>query len=167
MATRYSVDVHHSSVGFSIKHMMISNVKGKFKAFSGTLEFDANKFVSLSALIEVNSIDTNEPKREQHLLSPDFFDEGNYPNISFRMTSYDNNIIVGDITIRDVTKSIKLDTEVHGLISSSGKKHLGFTMTGKLNRKDFGLNWNSIIEAGGVAVGEEVKLMIDIEAIEE
>lgn len=172
MATKFNIDTLHSHVGFSVKHLMISNVKGNFKNFSGSFEFENGNFKSLTTEIDVNSINTGEPNRDKHLKSADFFDLSNYPNLTFKMFKYlpdsdEDGIMEGEITIRGVTKPIQLDTEINGIIENQGKKHLGFTLKGKLNRKDFGLNWNGLIEAGGVVVSDEIKLTIEVEAISE
>ncbi|MFV0480797.1 MAG: YceI family protein [Campylobacteraceae bacterium] len=166
MATKFNVDKTHSSVGFSVRHMMISNVKGEFKDFSGSAEFDNNAFTALNADIVVKSIFTGEPKREAHLLSPDFFDEANFPILNFKMTSYKAGEMVGDLTIRGNKKSVKLSVDVNGVIENSGTKHLGFSLSGKISRKEFGLTWNGLIETGGAMVGDEVKLIIEVEAVE-
>lgn len=163
------IDKSHSEVGFSIKHMMISNVKGKFHEFDADIEYDTKnkKFESLSATVEATSIDTGIEKRDNHLRSADFFEVSKFPNITFEMTSYsasgDEGVMTGDLTIHGVTKSVKLDVTVNGTIKdNSGNTRIGFTLEGKINRKDFGLTWNKIVEAGGFAVGDKVKITIEL-----
>lgn len=166
------IDKSHSEVAFSIKHMMISNVKGNFNSYDGNIDFDikAKKFNTLKATIFAKSIDTGIEKRDNHLRSADFFEVDKYPEITFVMTSYtangDSGIMEGDITIHGVTKKITLGVDVNGVIKDfQGNTRAGFTFTGKLNRKDFGLTWNKALEFGGFAVGEEVKLTIELETV--
>lgn len=168
-ANEYIVDAAHSSVGFSIKHLMISNVKGNFKSFDAELEYDkeTKKFTTIVATVDTASIDTGIKKRDNHLRSPDFFDIQKYPQITFEMTNATQESVTGNITMHGVTKEIKLKSIVHGMIKDSqGNQRMGFTLEGKLNRKDFGLAWNKLLEGGGLTVGEEVILTIDIQAIE-
>lgn len=174
IASPYELDVSHSEVGFSVKHMMISNVKGKFGVFDGELDFDAKTktFKALSAVMDADSIDTDDDRRDEHLKSKDFFDANEFDEVKFKMTSYkktsaDEGVMSGKLTIKNITKDIKLNVEIGGVIKGfKGENRLGFTMSGKINRKDFGLKWNKVLEAGGVAVGDTVKLNIEIEAYE-
>lgn len=167
------IDKAHSDVGFSIKHLMISNVKGKFTNYSANMDFDLDKkiFTKLEATVDASSIDTGIVKRDNHLRSPDFFDVKKYPDIKFVMTSYekeDNSegYIYGELTIHGVTKKVKLGAEINGVIKGfKGETRVGFTLTGKINRKDFGLNWNRVLELGGVAVGDKVKILIELQTI--
>lgn len=167
------IDKAHSDVGFSIKHLMISNVKGKFTNYSANMDFDLDKkiFTKLEATVDASSIDTGIVKRDNHLRSPDFFDVKKYPDIKFVMTSYekeDNSegYIYGELTIHGVTKKLKLEAEINGVIKGfKGETRVGFTLTGKINRKDFGLNWNRVLELGGVAVGDKVKILIELQTI--
>jgi len=168
-ASEYIIDSAHSNIGFSIKHLMISNVKGTFKSFDAELEFDekTKTFTNMFATIETTSIDTGIKKRDDHLRSSDFFDVQKYPTIVFEMTSINDDIITGDITIHGVKKEIKLTSTIHGVIKDSqGNLRVGFTLEGALNRKDFGLSWNKLLEGGGLTVGEKVTITIDVEAIE-
>lgn len=169
----FVVDNGHTSVGFSIKHMMITNVTGVFKEFDGKLDFDEEKksFNSLNANVVVASIDTGIQKRDEHLRSADFFEVNKYPKITFKMTKYtpngDEGEMEGELTIRDITKKVVLKTEIGGIIKDQqGNKRLGFSLSGKINRKDFGLTWNKTLETGGVVVGDEVKLNIEVQAKE-
>lgn len=170
-AEKLEIDKSHSEVGFSIKHLMISNVKGEFSDYSADIEFDTKtkKFTKLVATIKPTSIDTGIEKRDNHLRSPDFFDVEKYPDMTFKMTSYkhdDDNegYIYGDLTLHGVTKPVKLEVEFNGMVKDPwGGTRAGFTIEGKINRKDFGLSWNKALEAGGVLVGDTVKIHIELE----
>ncbi|MDX3959159.1 YceI family protein [Aliarcobacter skirrowii] len=157
----YIVDSSHSNVGFSVKHMMVSNVVGKFNDFSGTFVYDekSNSLVSLKGELKVASIDTANSKRDGHLKGDDFFDSKKYPNITFKTTKVQKNRVFGDITIKGVTKNIELKLENGGAFALKS----GFSLSGLIKRSDFGITWNKVLEAGAVAVGDEVKLIIDIE----
>lgn len=167
-AAMYKVDVSHSTVGFKVKHMMISTVTGKFGNFSGSYELDKGVFKSLKGDIKATSIDTGIVKRDDHLRSADFFDATKYGDITFVMTSATKDKMTGNLTIRGVTKKVTLDIDMGGTVEDPwGNQRSGFVLTGQINRKDFGLNWNKAIEAGGVVVGDEVKLIVEIEGIAE
>lgn len=168
----FIIDDSHSRVGFSIKHMMISNVQGEFKQYEGDIIFDekAYKFEKLTATVNVASVDTGIEKRDNHLRSADFFDSEKYPEITFAMKSYkgdkEEGVVEGDLTIHGITKPVTMKVEIGGVaVDPWGNTRLGFAMTGKINRKDFDLKWNKAMEAGGFVVGEEVKLNIEIEAM--
>lgn len=172
-ASDFEIDKTHSQVSFKVKHMMISNVQGTFKAYDAEIEFDKNtmQFTSLSAEIETKSVDTGIEKRDNHLRSADFFDATKNPLITFEMTSYkgdkEEGKMDGNLTIRGISKAVTLDVEIGGIIKDpAGLTRLGFVLEGKIKRKDFGLKWNKLLEAGGLAVSETVKLTIEIEAIE-
>lgn len=168
-AKEFVIDNTHSNIGFSIKHMMISNVKGNFNTYSADIDYDAEKkvFNKLAAKIEAASIDTGITKRDDHLRSADFFDVEKFKTIDFVMTSMKDGKIHGKITIHGVTKDIVLESKVHGVIKDfQGHQRVGFTLEGKLNRKDFGLTWNKILEGGGLTVDDTVNLSIEVEAIE-
>ncbi|WP_418180003.1 YceI family protein [Aliarcobacter lanthieri] len=160
-AGEYKLDATNSNAGFTVKHMMVSNVHGKFKDISGTFEFDekTNSLVSLNGEIIVASVDTADEKRDNHLKADDIFDAQKFPKISFKSTKVEKDAVYGDLTMKGVTKNIKLDLENGGAL---GKK-AGFTLAGKINRSDFGVTWNKVLETGGVAVSDEVKLNIDIQ----
>jgi len=162
----YSVDVSHSNVGFKVKHMMISTVSGNFSGFSGSYELDKGVLKSLSATIKAATVDTGIVKRDEHLRSEDFFDVAKFPEITFAMISQKGKKVTGDLSIHGITKKVVLALDMGGeVIDPWGNKRSGFVLTGKVNRKDYGLNWNEAIEAGGVVVGEEVKLIIEVEGI--
>lgn len=166
MATEYKVDNAHTNVGFTVKHMMITNVHGKFTSYDAVIDFDESTktFKKLVANIDTKSIDTGITDRDNHLRSDDFFASEKFPKMTFEMTSYkadgDEGKISGNLTIRGITKPVTLEVED---ISVLGSK-MGFSLEGKINRQDFDLKWNKAIELGGVAVANEVKIKVDIEA---
>ena len=167
-AAVYKVDPSHSNVGFKVKHMMISTVSGKFNNFSGMYDLDKGQFKSLSGMIKADSIDTGIVKRDDHLRSADFFDVAKYSDITFSMTSATKNKMTGNLTIQGITKKVVLDIDMGGVVEDPwGNQRSGFVLSGKINRKDFGLMWNKAIEAGGVVVGDEVKMIVEVEGIEE
>ncbi len=167
-AAVYKVDPSHTAVGFSVKHMMISTVSGKFSDFNGTYDLNKGIFKSLSGHIKTASVDTGIAKRDDHLRSADFFDAANFPDMTFTMKSATKTKMTGNLTIRGVTKKEVLNIEMGGVITDPwGNQRSGFVLSGKVNRKDFGLNWNKAIEAGGFVVGDDVKLIIEVEGIEE
>jgi polyisoprenoid-binding protein YceI len=171
----WAIDPTHSEIGFKVKHMMFTNVSGKFNAFETSIENEDNNFetskINFSA--EINSVDTNNTDRDIHLKSADFFDADNFPKLSFVSTQIkkinDGKYqISGDLTIKDVTKNIALETEYSGLMTDPwGNTKIGLSITGKINRKEFGLTWNAALEAGGVLVGEEIKLVSEIQLIKQ
>ncbi len=173
-AAIYVIDPAHSEIAFSVSHLVISHVKGRFHKFEGEFEFDkANvKLTSAWLKIRAESIDTDVDKRDNHLRSSDFFGVAQYPLITFKLKSCKRTIAnrmvaFGDITIHGVTKGIILRGEFLGAATGpQGKKRVGFTAGGVINRRDFGLTWNQIIETGGVLVGDEIKLIIEVEGIE-
>jgi len=167
-AGSYNVDVSHSNVGFKIKHMMISNVVGKFDTFKGTFEYDEKKntLTALSGNIDVTSVNTENKKRDGHLQAADMLDAKKFPTINFVVTKIDGEDVYGDFTLKGITKNIKLELENGGTIKDPwGNHRAGFVLTGKIKRSDYGVTYNSILEAGGVAVGDTVKLNIEIEGI--
>lgn len=169
---KLEIDPKHSEVGFSVKHLMISNVKGKFKKYSGEIEFDpkTKTFQKFNATVDASSIDTGIEKRDAHLRNEDFFHVTKFPSIIFEMNSYeadgDEGILKGDLTMHGVTKAVKLNVEYNGMVKDPwGNIKAGFSITGKLNRKDFGLTYNKILEAGGVTIGDKVKLQIELQTL--
>jgi polyisoprenoid-binding protein YceI len=171
-ATVFTLDPAHSQVGFSVKHMMVSKVPGKFDLYEGEIGFDEKtmQFTKLRGVIDADSINTENERRDKHLRSPDFFEVAKYPEIVFEMTGYKGDAeagkMEGKLTIRGITKPVTLDVEMGGLVTDPwGNRRIGFSMTGKVNRQDFGLKWNKILETGGFVVGDTVKLQVDIEGI--
>lgn len=171
-ATEYKFDKGHSNVEFSVKHLMITNVKGQFKDFDIKLDFDerTKTINSFEGTAKVYSIDTGIVKRDNHLKSDDFFDEANHPEMLFTMTSYkangDEGEITGNLTIRGTTKQVVFEVEdIATVIDFQNNTRVGFTMEGKINRMDYGLTWNKVLETGGIAVSETVKITVDVQAI--
>jgi polyisoprenoid-binding protein YceI len=166
----WNLDANHSEVSFKVKHLMINNVKGQFKSFNVSLQSESDDFKSsnISFTADVASIDTSNEQRDQHLKSADFFDAEKYPQIKFKSTQYNGKELVGDLTIRDVTKSVKLEVDFGGIAKDPwGNTKAGFTITGKINRKDWGLNWNAALETGGVLVSEEVSITAEIQLVKQ
>jgi polyisoprenoid-binding protein YceI len=169
--TTWSIDPMHSDVQFKIKHLVISTVTGSFKKFSGEATTEGEGFdnANISFTIDVASVDTNQEMRDAHLKNGDFFDAEKYPNITFESTSFkkvsgDNYKLVGNLTMKDVTKPVELDVEYGGSEKdNSGNQKYGFEVTGKIPRKEFGLTYNAITETGGLALGEDVKLVANIQ----
>lgn len=167
-AGTYKVDTSHSYVGFKVKHMMISNVKGKFNTFNGSFEYDENTktLKSLTGTVDVVSINTENKKRDDHLRSSDFFAADKFPTITFKLDKVDGDTAYGKLTMRGVTKDVKLELENNGMVKDPwGNTRVGLTLSGKVNRYDYGIKYNSLLEAGGVTIGENVKLEIEIEGI--
>ena len=168
---KWVIDPAHTEIHFKVRHLVISTVTGGFNKFDGSLETDAADFsnAKIEFSADVNSIDTNAPDRDNHLKSADFFDAANYPGITFKSKSFkklneSQYKLTGDITIRATTREITLDVELGGTMTDPwGNEKAGFEITGRLNRKDFGLNWNAVTEAGGLVAGEEVKLQLNVE----
>jgi polyisoprenoid-binding protein YceI len=170
----WNVDPSHSQVGFAVKHLVISNVRGEFGAYRGRLvldEADATRS-TVEATIDVSSIDTKVPDRDAHLKSPDFFDAARYPSITFKSTKVaragkDELKVTGDLTLHGVTKPVVLNVttspEVKGM---NGESRRAFAATTKLSRKDYGLTWNKLVEAGP-AVGDEVTIALELELVKE
>jgi len=169
--TKWVIDPSHSKVSFKVKHLMISNVLGNFKEFEGQVSSAENDFSGAVINFSLNtaSIDTEIADRDSHLKSPDFFDAEKYPKITFSGSGMkdlgdDMYELTGDLTIKDVTKPVTLSVEFGGIMTDPwGNVKAGFSINGKINRKDWGLNWNAALEAGGVLVGEEVKISGDLE----
>lgn len=171
--TTWAIDPAHSEITFKVKHLMISNVKGEFKTFEASIDGEDFTNSTLSAKIDASSISTNNNDRDTHLKSPDFFEVEQFPEITFKSTSLkkgddDEYKLVGDLTIKGVTKEITLDTEFGGFMKDPyGNEKAGFSINGKLNRKDFRLNWNAALEAGGVMVGNEVKINSEVQFVKQ
>jgi polyisoprenoid-binding protein YceI len=168
-ASDWEIDTAHSAAQFTVRHMMMSNVRGQFDKVTGTVKLD-DKDATKSAVeiaIDASTINTREPKRDAHLKSPDFFDVAKYPQITFKSTKIAKKgagyKVTGDLTMHGVTKPVTLEVEAPAQTAKTpfGQTIRGFTATGKLNRKDWGLTWNKALEAGGVLVGDEVQLQID------
>ena len=173
---KWTLDPTHSEIQFKIRHLMITNVSGEFKNFSADVETEGEDFMSakVNFTVDVNSVSTGNEQRDGHLKSDDFFNAEKYPQIKFVATKYENvdddgsYELYGDLTIRDVTKNIKLDVEFGGVIKDPwGNTRAGFNVNGKIDRKVFGLKWNAATEAGGVVVSDDVKIHCAVEFIEQ
>lgn len=173
--TTWNIDKNHSIVGFSVKHLMVSTVRGSFDDFSGSINASDDSFSDAVAVFEasVASINTKNEQRDGHLKSADFFDMVNSPTISFKSKSFQKKegnefTVIGDLTMRGITREIILYATFNGISKSpmDGIRVAGFELKGVINRQDFGLVWNAAIETGGVVVSDEVKLEIEIEAKE-
>lgn len=176
MLTKWVLDPTHSEVNFKVKHLVISTISGHFRSFDGTVaSSDERDFESAKVAfsVEVSSIDTNQQQRDDHLRSADFFDVESYPSISFVSTSVksmgnDEFIIEGDLTIKDVTKAVELNAEYGGSVTDAyGNFKVGFEVTGKIDRKDFGLVWNAVTEAGSVVVGDRINIHASVQFIKQ
>lgn len=167
----WTIDADHSEVAFSVRHMMLSKVRGRFSTFSGTITTGATPQDSMvQAEISLESISTGNEQRDAHLRSPDFFGTDENPAMTFTSTEVrpdgDNWVIVGDLTLKGVTKSVELATELLGIGPDAyGGTRAGFTATTSINRQDFGVTWNAAIEGGGVVVGDKVEIHLDIQAV--
>ena len=170
--TKWNIDPVHSEIQFKVKHMVISTVTGHFEKFNGALESDGEDFkgAKITFEAEVNSITTRNADRDNHLKSDDFFNAEKYPTIKFTSRSFtktgdDSYKLTGDLTIRDVTKEVTLDATFGGIVDNDGYGNVkaGFEITGKINRKDFGLKWNGVTEAGQIIVSDEVKLILNVQ----
>ncbi|MBS1902294.1 MAG: YceI family protein [Bacteroidetes bacterium] len=174
MAT-WTLDQAHTEVTFKVRHLVVSTVTGWFKSFSGSINADAPDFSDATIAFEadVDSIDTKNEMRDGHLKSADFFDAANHPKLTFVSKKIQRKgegeyLVTGDITIRGTTKEIALTATYNGQVSGFGGTTVaGFEIAGKLNRMDFGLQWNGITEAGGVVVSDEVKLHINAELVKQ
>ena len=170
----WAVDPAHSKVGFAVKHMGIATVRGEFKDFQGTLELAGDlSSAKASGTVQAASLDTNEPQRNAHLRSPDFFDVENYPELSFESTAIeaidDESVrITGNLTLHGVTKEIVLTAEVHGTdVDPYGNERVGLEITGQLNRSDFGMKFSQALGSGNMLVADKVKLALDVSAIKQ
>lgn len=174
--TKWVLDPAHSELGFKVKHLMVTNVSGSFKNFSVTAETTdddfANAVVDFSA--DATSITTNNEQRDEHLKSADFFDTASFPMLNFKATKFEQSgddgeyELTGDLTMKGVTKPVKLKVEFGGIVKDPwGNTKAGFTIAGKINRKDFGLNWNAALETGGVMVSEDVRINGEIQLIKQ
>ncbi len=173
--TKWILDPTHSEVGFKIKHLMITNVSGSFKDFHVIAETENNDFssASIQATIEMDSIFTNNEQRDAHLRNSDFFEVSKYPKLIFQSTRIekiddDTFQVYGDMTLKGITKPIKLNVEYSGVTKDPwGSERAGFSITGKLNRNDWGVNFNGVLETGGLMLGEEVKIHSEIQLVKE
>lgn len=172
---KWVVDPSHSEVSFKVKHLMITTVTGYFKKFNGEVETEGDDFNTAKKIeftAEVNSIDTNDEQRNAHLKSADFFDEEQNKHIKFSGTKYEGSgqdaKLTGELTIKNVTKTVTLDIEYGGIIVDGyGQTKAGFTVTGKISRKDFGLTWSAVTEAGSIVVSDDVRINVELQLIKQ
>lgn len=175
MTTKWKIDNAHSEIRFRVKHLMITTVTGHFKKFDLDVETEDDDFATakkISFSADINSIETNNSQRDAHLKSADFFDAEKYGELRFVGTKYepndDNAKLFGNLTIRDITRPIVLEIEHGGIVTDPwGQTKAGFTINGKISRKEFGLTWNSITEAGQVVVGDEIKIHAEVQLVKQ
>ena len=172
--TTWSIDPSHSGVEFAVRHLMISSVKGRFSTVAGTVITDPDPLKSeIDVTIDAASIDTRQAQRDEHLRSADFFDAEKFPTLTYKSRKIvdvkgDSFKVVGDLTIKGVTREVVLDVTSHGTGGDPwGGQRAGFEATARIKRSDFGLTWNQVLEAGGVAVGDEIKIAIDAELVKQ
>ncbi len=174
--TKWIIDPAHSEIAFKVKHLMISNVKGLFKEFKGSITTSGDDLVATETEFSLNlaSIDTGAPDRDAHLRSADFFEVEKYPVLGFKGTGIKKGneagifILDGDLTIKEITKKVKLNVEFGGRMKDPwGNEKAGYTISGKINRKDWGLNWNAALETGGVLVSDDVSINCDVQLIKQ
>jgi len=169
--TKWTIDSAHSEITFKVKHLVISTVTGKFKDFDASIESDNEDFENATIAFEANidSIETGNEDRDNHLKSEDFFNATEYPKMIFESSSFKKTgdgeyKLVGELTIRDKTKQVELDAEYGGtVVDPYGNTKAGFDVTGKINRKEFGLTWSAVTEAGSVVVSDQVKLNLNVQ----
>lgn len=173
--TKWAIDPTHSEVGFKVKHMMFTNVSGKFESFDGSIETQGDDFTTaqIDFSADVNSISTGNNDRDAHLRSGDFFDTEQFPKLQFTAKGFEkisegDYTLNGDLTIRGISQPVKLAVEYGGLMKDPwGNEKAGFSINGKFNRKDFGLTWNAALEAGGVLVSDEVRVNIELQLVKQ
>ena len=172
--TKWALDPTHSEVHFKVKHLVISTVTGTFKEFDGSFETENDDFsnAQIEFSLDVRSIDTNQEQRDTHLKSADFFDAEKYPKITFKSTSFtkdgDDYLLQGNLTVKDLTKPVRLSVEFGGTATDFyGNEKAGFEITGKISRKEFGLTWDAVTEAGAIVVGDEIKLNINAQFVKQ
>jgi polyisoprenoid-binding protein YceI len=167
----WQFDAGHTHIGFTGRHLMVATVRGQFEKFSGTVEFDEHDLTRSKAEIQIEaaSVNTHNVQRDEHFRSADFFDVEHYPSITFkskRVIMHDENHgqLIGDLTIRNITREVVLDGEYAGVIQTPWNTYsAGFSLRGKVNRKDWGLNWNMMLAGGGLVASDEITLTIDLE----
>ncbi len=170
--TKWTLDPTHSELQFKVKHLMISTVTGSLKSFSAELSSEGDEFTdaAISFSGDINTLDTGNSDRDNHLKSGDFFDAEKFPTMDFKSTSVEKDgsdlIIKGDLTIKETTKPVKLTAELGGIATDPwGNTKTGFTLSAKINRADFGLTWNAALETGGVMVSEEVRILGELQFV--
>ncbi|MCC6187045.1 MAG: YceI family protein [Chitinophagaceae bacterium] len=173
--TQWAIDPTHSDIGFKVKHMMFTNVSGKFDGFEASAETEEENFegAKISFSADASSVNTGNADRDKHLASGDFFDAAQFPKLSFQSTAFkkvndDNYELHGDLSLHGITKNVQLAVEYGGIGKDPwGNTKAGFSVSGKFNRKDFGLSWNAALETGGVLVSEEVRVYAEIQLVKQ
>lgn len=167
----WTIDPAHSTVGFAVKHAMVTTVRGKFTDFAGSIEVTGENAATVQASVKTGSIDTGQDGRDQHLRSADFFDAEQFPEMTFTSTAIedvddDEFVLVGDLTIKGTTRSVRFEVEAGGVhTDQNGALRAGFEAKTTINRSDFGLTWNVALETGGFLVSEKIKIVLDISAV--
>jgi len=168
--TNWKIDTDHSEIAFKVKHMMISTVTGYFENFEASIDSENENFndAKIKFSAKTDSINTKNEDRDTHLKSDDFFNSEKFPELSFVSKSFDGEKLVGDMTIRDITKEITLDIDFNGVaVDPYGQTKSGFEIKGEINRKDFNLTWSAVTEAGSIVVSDKVKLVVDAQFIKQ
>jgi polyisoprenoid-binding protein YceI len=171
--TVWNIDSSHSGVNFSVRHMVVAKVRGRFAKYAGKVDLDESDFTRsvVDVTIDASSIDTGTAQRDDHLRSPDFFDVARFPELRFQskrieQLADDRFRMIGDLTIRDATREIALDVEYGGRAKDPwGNERAGFVAKASIDRKEFGLGWNQVLEAGGVLVGDRIEIELDVQAV--
>jgi polyisoprenoid-binding protein YceI len=168
--TTWKIDTMHSEIGFKVKHMMISTVSGSFEDFDASVEAEDDSFknADFNFIAKVDSISTKNADRDAHLKSDDFFSAEKFPELTFKSKSFDGNKLLGDLTIRDITKEVALDVDFNGIaVDPYGQTKAGFEAETTINRKDFNLTWSAITEAGSIVVSDKVKLIANVQFVKQ
>lgn len=166
----FTVDKAHTDIGFKVRHMMVSNTKGSFDEFSGVFSYDpkTRQLTALDGKVKVASVNTDEPKRDDHLRGPDFFDAKKYPNMTMKFVKQEGDKVTVALTIKDVTKNVvlEMDDASDAIKDPWGNTRVGFSLDGKINRQEFNITFSKLMETGGLVVGDDVKLQLELEGIE-
>ena len=168
--TKWAIDPTHSEIAFKVKHMMLSTVTGHFESFDASVETEGKDFknAEIHFTAKIDSVNTKNGDRDAHLKSDDFFNAAAYPEMKFTSKSFDGEELIGDLTIRDITKEITLKAEFNGVaVDPYGQTKAGFEISGEINRKDFDLKWDAVTEAGNIVVSDKVKLAVEAQFIEQ
>lgn len=166
----WKIDNTHSEIAFKVKHMMISTVTGHFESFDATINANDESFdnASVEFSAKIDSINTKNKDRDTHLKSDDFFNSEKFPEMKFISKSFKGQQLIGDLTIRDITKTVELDVDLNGIaVDPYGQTKAGFEISGEINRKNFNLTWNAVTEAGSIVVSDKVKIVIDAQFIKQ
>ena len=167
----YAIDAHHSTVEFVVRHLGLAKIRGRFSAFDGTIEIaEGPTESSVSADVDLASVDTGEPNRDEHLRANDFFDVPNHPTMSFRSTRVNGSgtswTVEGDLTLRGVTNQVALDATFEGAARDPwGGHRIAFSASGEIDREQWGINWNQVLDTGGFVIGKKVRLELEVEAV--